>query len=190
MRKPPKSVEVCYAGFDLSLTASGVVVVDSNGNVVSRNVIKSKFKDAERLNEIQNRIRAIVDKHPIKFVCIEGYAFGAKNNREVMGEVGGVIRLLLFRKGINFTEASPGQVKKFATGSGGGVSGGKDQVTLYCYKNWGFTATDNNEADAFVLSRICLALHKQDSTLQKHQAEVVKTILDPPVKKKKKKLED
>ena len=179
-----------YAGFDLSLTASGIVVLDSTGKVVSRNVIKVKSKGAERLNDIQKLIRSIISPYDIKLVCIEGYAMGAMGKTYNIGELGGVIRLLLFRQEIVYSEIPPTQVKKFATGKGGGEGGSKDQVTLHVFKKWGFEAVDNNEADAYALARIALALCGKDSNLVSYQKEVIAQIQNPVKKTKKEKSDE
>lgn len=182
------------AGFDLSLTASGIVLLDMNGNIIIRRVIKVKSRGSERLHDIQNEIRAIIEKRSIKLVCIENYSFGSRNNREIMGELGGVIRLLLYRKNIDFLTPTPGQVKKFATGSGNGDETTKEKVMMNVFKIWGFEAKDNNEADAYTLARIALAIVQKneivDYKLLKHQKEVVNVVLNPPEKKKRKKKED
>lgn len=178
-----------YAGFDLSLTGSGIVILDSTGKVHERHVISVKCFGAERLDKIQNIIRSIISKYKIELVCIEDYAFAAVGKTFHIGELGGVIRLLLFRLGVKFINIKPTSAKKFATGSGGGASGSKAQVTMYVYKNWNFQAIDDNEADAFVLCRIALALHNF-GVLEKHQREVIEQINNPEPKKKKKKKEE
>lgn len=190
-RRPIKQPsEKFYAGFDLSLTASGIVVLDSTGKVVSRNVIKVKSKGSERLNDIQKLIRSIISPYDIELVCIEGYATGAIGKTYHIGELGGVIRLLLHRIEIPYIDPKPTQVKKYATGKGGGEGGSKDQVTLQVFKKWNFEAVDNNEADGYVLARIALALCGKDTNLVSYQKEVVAQIQNPIKKTKKEKSDE
>lgn len=187
---PKNAGDTHFGGFDLSLTASGIVILDSAGNVKERHVIKVKSKGAERLDEIQKQIRAIISMYNIKLVCIEGYATGAIGKTYNIGELGGVIRLLLFRQHIPYIDPKPTQVKKFATGKGGGDGGSKDQVTLHVFKNWNFEAKDNNEADSYCLARIALALNGHGGKLTKEQQEVIYQIQNPIIKKKKEKADE
>jgi crossover junction endodeoxyribonuclease RuvC len=179
-----------YAGFDLSLTASGIVILDYYGNVKESHVIKVKSKGSERLDDIQKLIRSIISRYNIELVCIEGYATGAVGKTYHIGELGGVIRLLLHRMKIPYIDPKPTQVKKYATGKGGGEGGSKDQVTLHVFKKWNFEAKDNNEADAYVLARIALALCDRDCGLASYQKEVIAQIQNPVKKTKKGKADE
>ena len=194
---PRNMVKEYFAGFDLSLTASGIIVIDSEGTVVVRGVIKSKTVGAERLNDIQNAVRSMLSGYAIKSVCIEGYSMGFGAGKKVgaegaacapmgrlanLGELGGVIRLLLFRLGVPYKEIAPTSVKKYATGKG---QGPKDQITMYVYKNWKFEPKDNNEADAYVLARMALSLNGYGGSLSKEQQETINVIKNPKPKGKK-----
>jgi Holliday junction resolvasome RuvABC endonuclease subunit len=54
----------------------------------------------------------------ISLVAIEGYSFGSKNNQFQLGEVGGVVRLLLTQREISYLVVPPNVLKKWTTGSG------------------------------------------------------------------------
>jgi len=182
----PTRPEVCFAGFDLSLTASGIIVLNSKGEVKERHVIKSKLKGQERLEEILNRIKAIIEPYNIQLVCVEGYAMGGMGRVFDIAELGGIVKFHLYQSKQTFLTPTPTQVKKYATGKGGGPNAGKDQVTMHVFKNWYFEAVDNNEADSYVLARISLALSGFDTALKAYQKEVIDQIQNPPVKKGKK----
>ena len=185
--RPIRNNEIHYAGFDLSLTGTGLVIMNHKGLVKERHVISVKERGAERLHKIQQKIDKLITPYNLKLVCIEGYAMGAKCGHTFgIGELGGVIRLLLYNKGIPYKEPTPGQLKQFATGHGGGEKGSKDQVTLHLYKCFGFEAVNNDEADAAVLCIISRAIDGHVINLNVHQKKVVHTILNPPEKKKKK----
>ena len=183
--------KLLFAGLDLSLTASGVVILDSAGGLVARHVVKPTTRGVQRLKDIQIAFRKIISSHAISHAYIEGYAMGVDPMASLkIAEAGGVIRVLLHDAQIPFIDTiKPSQVKKFATGAGGGAAGSKDQVTMFVYKDWGFQAADNNEADAYVLARIGMALHGYGE-LDKTKKEVISAIQNPPVKTKKKKTED
>jgi len=145
-----------FLGLDLSLTSSGVVFLDDKGTVKYAKTIKVKSKGAERLFEIYEIVRSCCMKLKPQLVCIEGYAMGSKYGREAAGELGGVIRMLLYSLNIPFYIVQPTSLKLFVLGKGVGE---KDQIQMHVYKNWGFEAPDNDTADAFSLSKIAHAVH-------------------------------
>lgn len=175
-----------YIGLDLSLTASGVVVLNAGGTVKEHHVIKVKTKGVERLNNIQGEIRSIIGMYNIKRVCIEEYAFGAQGKTFHIGELGGVVKLLLYRMKVRHEGVPPTVLKKFTTGKGGGEGANKDQMTLYAFKNWAFTGVDNNEVDAFCLARFAMALEGLGGPFNKTQTETITQHLNPVIKKSKK----
>lgn len=174
-----------FCGLDLSLTASGLIIIDCDGVIKERKVISfPKLKGPERLNAICNEIRMTIGYYDIQLACIEGYAMRALGKTYNIGELGGVVRLLLWRLKIPYLEPPPQRVKKFATGKGGGEGGSKDQVTMFVYKHWDFQAVDNNEADAFVLAQISRGI-SGFGEWNAYQKEVIKEMINPTVKVKK-----
>lgn len=88
---------------------------------------------------------------PDTIVVLEGYSFGSKNNREMMGELGGYLRLRLLKLGVRLYICPPSVLKSIATGKG---NSNKQAVTLGVFKKWGFEHTNDNVVDAFVLMKI------------------------------------
>lgn len=133
-------------GLDLSLTASGIATC--TGAV---HVIKAKTKGMARLAEI----RAAVERElvpDIELAVIEGYSFGSKGShlREI-GELGGVVRMLLWDHCVPFLEVSPSTLKLYATGSG---KAGKTEVVQAAEKRLGYDGHDDDEADALWLRAV------------------------------------
>lgn len=127
---------------DLSLTGSGW----ANGR--KHGVIKPKRMGVERLAFIRATVENIVGENRAAGVVLEGYAFGAHNKAHQIGELGGVIRLLLHDLGVPFVEVPPKSLKKFATGTGNAP---KDAMIAHAIRTFGFDGSDNNEADAWLL---------------------------------------
>ncbi len=146
-------------GLDLSLTATGYA--DEAGSAV----IKVRSRGPERLCAIRDEImRRMCQTPPVSdldggrpLVVIEGYSFASKFKGELMGELGGVIRTLLWEQAIPYAEVPPTVLKKFATGKG---NAGKDEVLACAIRRWGFLGADNNEADAHLLRRMGLARYE------------------------------
>lgn len=107
---------------------------------------------AARLRAIRNALAFELDACARELapghVFIEGYAYGAKCSREALGELGGVLRLLAYERGWSIVVVPPSTLKAYVTGKG---SAPKEQVILHVYKRWGYSASDNNDADARAL---------------------------------------
>jgi crossover junction endodeoxyribonuclease RuvC len=100
-------------GLDLSLTSTGISI---NGNTQA---IVSKFKETKRLADIRDQLSLILVESGVQGVVVEGYAFAARNSQShKIGELGGVIRLLLYEMMIPFVDVPPTSRAKFATGRG------------------------------------------------------------------------
>ncbi len=172
-------------GIDLSLTGTGYYVLKTTAPHTYGRIEARKLRGVERLEYIREKLEPIIigyqridmdgvdmrlDDQP-DLVCLEGYSFGSQGRAVFqIGELGGVIRLMLHQRGINWIEISPSSVKKFATGKGNSK---KDQVMLGVYKKWGFEAPTSDEADAFVLAHIGQAvIDYRPEELTKAQIEV------------------
>jgi Holliday junction resolvasome RuvABC endonuclease subunit len=89
---------------------------------------------------------------------MEGYAFGAKFAREILGELGGILKLAVNDYACaDLLVVSPNELKKYATGKGNAK---KQDVLLGIYKNWEVSFDDDNQADAFALA--VLGLHSRN----------------------------
>ena len=144
-------------GIDLSLTGTGLVVLDHQGNTVHRQVLgtKASLDMMERCSIIAGRVLELIDMHEPDAICIEDYAVGKFGGSAIAGiSVGAIVRYFFRQKGIDYWLVNAGTLKAFATGTGAAK---KEQVMMACYKKWKFEAIDNNEADAYVLARIGLA---------------------------------
>ena len=96
-------------GIDPSLTCTGLAIV-SGGQLISVGLIYgADYRGAERLAHIYDGVTEWLRRLPAfdASVAIEGYAFGSIYGREVMGEVGGVIRLAVHRTGLPCVDLAP-----------------------------------------------------------------------------------
>jgi crossover junction endodeoxyribonuclease RuvC len=158
--------KIITVGLDLSLTKTGYAIVDEDGIVLSSGVIKSKPSGDSPLDETRRIVR-IAEEAVQKIdefcpgegptlVAIEGLAFMAKGTSLVqLAGLNYLIRTLLAQFNWPFLIVMPTTLKKFITGSG---KGDKDMIMMSLFKNYGFEAIDNNEADSYGLSACALAL--------------------------------
>jgi crossover junction endodeoxyribonuclease RuvC len=139
------------AGFDLSLTSSGVSIAG-----ITRTV-SSKHKGVERLSDLRQQFTQICQESQVECAVIEGYSFASRNSQaHSIGELGGVVRLVLFDLGIPFVEVPPTSRAKFATGRG---NASKGEVISAISAKTGLVfagAGGNDECDAWVLEQMAL----------------------------------
>jgi crossover junction endodeoxyribonuclease RuvC len=138
-------------GLDLSLTSTGYSINGKTGS------ISSKLNNAPRLREICNSISSLIHDHNINAAVIEGYAFSARNSQaHKIGELGGVVRLLLFDNNISYVEVPPTNRAKFATGRGNAAK--SEVISAVSARTgliWSGKSADD-ECDAWLLEEMAL----------------------------------
>lgn len=137
-------------GLDPSLTSTGVATRLDDGNELARPAtIKSKATGPLRLVEIRDVLRDLIP--PNAAVYIEGYSFSSRFSRaHALGELGGVIRVDLWERGIRCVEVAPKMLKSWAVGKG---NAGKEEMLAAAIRG-GYEGHDNNEADAWWLAHL------------------------------------
>lgn len=139
-------------GLDVSITSTGFSGCGLMGTITSKN------KGVHRLQDIAEAIDNLGNSVPSNAVfVIEGYSFASRNSQaHSIGEVGGVVRLTLFRRGNPFIEVPPTSRAKFATGKG---NASKNEVISAVSARTGIVWTGkgaDDEVDAFVLEEMGL----------------------------------
>lgn len=166
------------AGLDLSLTGTGLVILDQ-GSISTKKLIKSKpnektpLHEIERLLAIKADIQLELERCKPDLVLIEGLAFMAKNTTALVQLAGlnYMIREYLAIKKIPFVIIAPSTLKKFILGKG---AGGKELMLLETYKRYGISFVDDNICDAFALAQCGVAIRGENKkSLTKAQLEVI-----------------
>jgi crossover junction endodeoxyribonuclease RuvC len=143
------------AGIDPSLTSTGLIAFNEQGEMIAQKNIKpKKRKGMERLKYIKEEILSFLKENKIEKVAIESYAFGVRKSRTKfqLGELGGVVRLLLFENDIEYLDVAPPTLKKFVTGSG---DADKEIVIFSVLSRWNQDfGTNSDLADAFGLAKM------------------------------------
>lgn len=128
--------------------------------------ISVSSKGPQRLINISESIGNLIIEFKIDVVILEGYSFASRNSQaHSIGELGGVVRVMLYRMGIPYVEIPPTCRAKFATGKG---NASKNEVissisakTGIIWKNPGA----DDKCDAWVLEEMALA----KTGVQRHQ---------------------
>lgn len=150
----PTKPESLYIGIDQSYSGFGLVVLDNNGHCHQKSLLKyplNKFKDEGfRLVKIYDDLIMYFALHERSgaqiHIGMEGYAYGAKLNREKLGELGGIVKLtssLVLR--VTPQVIAPTALKQFVTGSGKADK----EAMLKEIQKIDPEITDHNLADAY-----------------------------------------
>jgi crossover junction endodeoxyribonuclease RuvC len=165
-KKSPANI----VGLDLSLTSSGWSRFERATSTLVSGVVASKKKGMERLHEIVETLDKEIPKD--SEVYIENYGFSSKGQVVYQGELGGIVRYHLWKKGVPYRNVPPTVAKKFLTGSGVCE---KSLILKELYKKYKVDVNDDNEADAIVLGLVGRAIH-EDIETTKAQKEAISKV--------------
>lgn len=174
-------------GIDASLTGTGVALPDGS---TARIDPKTK-RGTERLVFVRDQVKSLLqledgkDPYEAHFVTLEGYSYASANGAHQIGELGGVLRVMLYEMGVEFREVAPTQVKKWAHGKG---NGDKSVISSAVSAALGRSFASNDEVDAFILRDIGVVLHGGDSIfgMTQYRRDVIHAIQNPKPKGRKK----
>lgn len=140
-------------GFDPSLTSSGFAYNSARGYVTGR--IQTKhLRGCERLAFIRDYVLRILDAAKPTLIVYEGYAMNVSRGMGKpydTGELGGVLKLLAWDRGIDVLLVPPASLKVFVCGNG---RADKYEVISAIARVWKYHIPRDDEADAFVLLKI------------------------------------
>lgn len=177
-------MEPIAVGCDFGLVKSGIVLTNGRFEIESQNLIRVKSKGAARLCDIELAFHEIITPYkPLEMeLFVEGYAYGAKYQRESLAELGGVIRRYLHLAGLDFWIIPPTSLKYFVTGTG---RASKNYMKKCTKDQWNMAFKSDDVCDAYGMSRLGMCIMKTlrgepVEGLQTHQRDVVKEILLNP----------
>lgn len=178
-----------FLGLDLSLSSSGAIIIDSDYQVLQRQVFSTSALGVERLFFLEEMLKSFLQENlkDIDMVCIESPAFGiSEGNLFNLGQWAGVVELTLFKLGKEYIFASPTQLKKYVIGKG---KGAKQLMLLKTYQYFQEEFEDDNLCDAYGLARIAhnyyfIERQNRKIELKKHQQEVLGKIKKTQEEKK------
>ena len=143
-------------GLDLSLTATGYVVLDRDGALLKSGVAGFSLtrtapsaKKIERLLAIARAVAQVAKETEVTDVCIENYAFSAKGAQNDLGELHGVIKTQLYLSGLVCEYIASTQARAIVFKTGKRIE--KKQV-IPMLEGMGHRFEDHNVADAYVIA--------------------------------------
>jgi crossover junction endodeoxyribonuclease RuvC len=158
-------------GLDTSTKTGYCVLSTATKEVVELGEQSFKATGVARFHQFYDWASELCLKYRPDAILIEGYGFGNQHTLVTLVEVGTAIRLALFSKGAKMYTVPPTVLKKFVTGAGNAK---KDQMALGIYKRWGLEFPNNNEADAYALARMALAMVTEEHLTKDQQACLTK----------------
>ena len=149
-------------GIDASLSSTGYAYQSDAGLVTGR-VTTGDLRGPYRLVYIRNQLASVLQKAAPTLVVLEDYAMGARgNNMFHIGELGGILKALIWERSIDLLLLSPTMLKLAITGKGNADRGkagkGKPEMRKALNDRFGYDIPQNDEADAAGLMIIGEAL--------------------------------
>lgn len=141
-----------FLGLDLSLTSTGYC------NKGVADCISFDVTGPERLWRFKRAIEDVTIKfNKLDGVIIEGYSFASRNSQaHSIGELGGVVRLLIWELGIPYAIIPPTSRAKFATGKG---NASKNEVISNVSAKTGIIWSNpgaDDKCDAWILEEMAM----------------------------------
>ena len=177
-------------GIDPSLTSTGVIVLDSRGEIVAKERITSKPSGplvSSRMRRCQDIFNAVINVANIwqpSVITIEGYSLGSNMPGMVdRVELGGLLRYMLIAHGHRLVEVAPTTLKKWATGKGAWPGGGKTPLIVAMTSRYRVELGTDDEYDAYALARMALQIAEHDEPQNQHQREAIEVAINGRTKK-------
>jgi crossover junction endodeoxyribonuclease RuvC len=183
MKTKKLNSEYIVLGIDQSLIETGLCIYRSDGMYTLSSIKPKKEREVERLLLFKEKFTTFLRSNAINFAAIEGYAMGIRGGRTFsLGELGGLLKLILREEEIPTIVIPPTQLKKFVTSKGNCQ---KDLMMKEVYRKWQVDISNNNLADAFGLAKVADAYYKATRrkilpTVQ-YEREVVNNLIKEPV---------
>jgi Holliday junction resolvasome RuvABC endonuclease subunit len=168
-----------YLGIDASLEGTGLCLVSDDDIVLFKTVNPRGKRGMARLAMIKDEALKffwrpkLLGKAPIAGAAVEGYAYNAVNQAFSLGEVGGMLRLILHEHGVPYVDVPPASLKKFATG----FASADKSAMIAAAKACDVSPEDDNQADAYHLAKVALALVERPA--RRCQLEVIHQLTSP-----------
>lgn len=161
--------------FDLSLSCTGWAIHregDCLWGTISSKPMLGPYGDLARLQYVVNEVGEIARYSDLS--VLEGFAFARPNQSHILGALGYMVRMWLWKHEIPFVLVAPATLKKWTTGSG---KAKKDVMLREVCRRWDVVIDDDNAADAYALLRLGEALVGQyNEDLTEFQKQVVKMV--------------
>ena len=161
-------------GVDPSLRATGLFLLE-DGHVIGQAVSTGKMRGPARLVYIRDALCEMLEPNRPVLVAMESYSYGSIGKVFEIGELGGVLKVALYERGVPLILVAPVQLKKFVCGN---TKAEKQGVIDAVNQELGLSLTpqQNDVADAAGLALIARAYLDPGSLTTRNRTEVIAAI--------------
>jgi Holliday junction resolvasome RuvABC endonuclease subunit len=170
------------AGLDLSLRSTGLAILNLAGggnlcNKWSGCALSNKLRGVERLQWIRDEIDIwlLSGLHNPDLVAIEGPSYGSTHRAMDIGELGGIVAVLLEDAHVPVIYVAPTQLKKFVAGNGAAK---KETMLRSVGRKYGVKTTNDDIADAVGLA-MCAYVYLTNDSTNRAELEVARSLREP-----------
>jgi Holliday junction resolvasome RuvABC endonuclease subunit len=144
----PESPRPVILGIDPSLGSTGYAWIDA-GELRTGLITTDKLRGPHRLFYVRMQVEKLIEKVQPTFVVFEDYAYGKggprNNNVFNIGELGGVVKTLLWERGVDILTISPTSLKSVIALNG---SAKKPEISKALRERFDIDVKQNDMADA------------------------------------------
>jgi Holliday junction resolvasome RuvABC endonuclease subunit len=152
-----------YVGVDQALQKIGVcVLVDGTPDVLKLLKPPPKLTGPDRLQKLRDRLQTALEPYRGRITgsAVEGQSYGSLGDLDGLGQVLGVVQVLLTDMGAAPWKVPPALLKQFVTGKGNAT---KPQMRAATLTRWRLDIDQDDICDAHGLARIAEEIHEQAS---------------------------
>lgn len=168
-------------GIDASLTGTAAVMLEGNEYYRQMLVDTKKVDGVERLIQIRDKVELMLSEEEVVLVALENYSYASHFKAHQLGELGGLLRELMYNYKYPLLLVSPQQNKKFFTGKGTATK----EAMLAKAEELGFPLPKKGKkddlADAFSLALLGRAYYKLSTNgrpkLEDYQRTVIEDLI-------------
>lgn len=169
-----------YLGIDQSLTSTGIAVLrEGTSQPLVCTALPTKLKGPARLAYIRDRARGFLEEYTPRAAALEGYSYGSTGKVFELGELGGVLKLLLHDAGVPFLVVPPSSLKKFIAHKSEAT---KEDMRRAVEERFGLDIDQEDACDAYGLARVARAWMLKNSTIRA-ELEVLHALTKAPAEK-------
>lgn len=164
-----------FVGVDQALRKIGLAVIGGGHVGCLRLIIPpADLRDALRLNYLSESLEHALEPYDnVACAAIEGQSYGSEGQIDQLGQVAGVVKLMLLRRySIVPVVVPPATLKKFVTGNG---QADKSAMMRATKVYWDLEVDQDDLCDAHGLAQIASEFYSPQST-HRHQVEAVASL--------------
>ncbi len=168
-----------YVGIDQSLTKTGVCILSPRGEKLKLIRTPRAMRGVARLVNIRDNVRSVIEPYQnnVTLAAVEGPSLGSINHADDLGQVRGVVQVVLMDLGVEPILVAPSSLKLFVAAKGDAT---KEQMIAATARTWDVVIPQDDVCDAHGLARFAEEYHEGRSTLR-HQIKAVHNLKRPKI---------